>query len=257
MDRLADELITTFDPVDLSETNRKAALLDRSDTKYAMTIEQLNDTLEACRGMYRILEIQGRRSFRYETTYFDTPELRFYHEHHAGKEDRKKVRIRKYLDSGMTYLEVKHRLNKGNTVKSRMVLEQDVTENISTLNHPVFIGAGNMPVDQLRPVIRISYERFTLVDLFNAERVTIDRHIVFERGNESRKLEGLVIAEVKQRRKHPSVFRRQMRSMNIREGSVSKYCMGTLLLNDQVKRNRFKTRLNRILKITESLKQTI
>ena len=125
------------------------------------------------------------------------------------------------------------------------------------LNDPAFIGAGSLPVDQLRPVIRISYERFTLVDLLNAERVTIDRHIVFQRGNETRTLDGLVIAEVKQRRKHPSFFRRKMRSMNIREGSVSKYCMGTLLLNDQVKRNRFKIKLNRILKITDSLQQTI
>ena len=257
MDRLADELIATFDPVDLSETNRKAALLDRSDTKYAMTIDQLNEALEASRTSYRILEIQGSRSFRYETTYFDTPELRFYHEHHAGKQDRKKVRIRRYLDSGMAWLEVKHRLNKGNTVKTRIILDQHATENIRRLNDPAFIGAGSLPVDQLRPVIRISYERFTLVDLLNAERVTIDRNIVFQRGNETRTLDGLVIAEVKQRRKHPSFFRRKMRSMNIREGSVSKYCMGTLLLNDQVKRNRFKIKLNRILKITDSLQQTI
>jgi hypothetical protein len=70
-------------------------------------------------------------------------------------------------------------------------------------------------------------------------------------------MEGIVIAEVKQFKKHPSFFRRQMRAMNIREGSVSKYCMGTLLLNDRVKGNRFKTRLNRILKITDTLKQTI
>lgn len=257
INRMTDEIMSTFDPVDLSETNRKAALLDRSDTKFAMTIHQLNEALDASLTSYRILEIQDRRSFRYNTTYFDTPDLRFYHEHHAGKEDRKKVRIRRYLDSGMAWLEVKHRLNKGNTVKSRMILDQHATENISALNHPAFIGAESLPVDQLRPVIRISYERFTLVDLFNAERVTIDRHIVFERGHETRTLDSLVIAEVKQRRKHPSFFRRQMRSMNIREGSVSKYCMGTLLLNDQVKRNRFKTKLNRILKINDSLKLII
>jgi hypothetical protein len=257
MDRLADELIATFDPVDLSETNRKAALLDRSDTKYAMTIDQLNEALEASRTSYRILEIQGSRSFRYETTYFDTPELRFYHEHHAGKQDRKKVRIRRYLDSGMAWLEVKHRLNKGNTVKTRVILDQHATENIGRLKDPEFIGTGSMPVDQLKPVIKVSYDRITLVDLLNAERITIDRHIVFERGNESRTLDDLVIAEVKQRRKHPSFFQRHMRNINIREGSVSKYCLGTLLLNDQVKRNRFKTRLNRILKINDSLQQTI
>jgi hypothetical protein len=257
MDRLADELIATFDPVDLSETNRKAALLDRSDTKYAMTIDQLNEALEASRTSYRILEIQGSRSFRYETTYFDTPELRFYHEHHAGKQDRKKVRIRRYLDSGMAWLEVKHRLNKGNTVKTRVILDQHATENIGRLKDPEFIGTGSLPVDQLRPVIRISYERFTLVDLLNAERVTIDRHIVFQRGHETRTLDGLVIAEIKQHRKHPSFFRRQMRSKKIWEESISKYCLGTLLLNDQVKRNRFKAKLNRILKINDSLQQTI
>jgi hypothetical protein len=157
----------------------------------------------------------------------------------------------------MAWLEVKHRLNKGNTVKTRVILDQHATENIGRLKDPEFIGTGSLPVDQLRPVIRISYERFTLVDLLNAERVTIDRHIVFQRGHETRTLDGLVIAEIKQRRKHPSFFRRQMRSKKIREESISKYCLGTLLLNDQVKRNRFKTKLNRILKINDSLQQTI
>ncbi len=252
-----DDIIQTFDPVDLSETIKKAALLDRSDTKYVIPASRLNEVLEACKPMYRILEIRNKRSFQYDTVYFDTPGLRFYHDHHAGKQDRQKVRIRKYLDSGMAYLEVKHRLNKGNTIKSRMVLDAQSPEDISALKQPVFADAGNLPVDQLRPVIRISYDRITLVDLTNEERVTIDRHIIFEQGNETRSIDGIVIAEVKQVKKHPSFFRRQMRAMNIREGSVSKYCLGTLLMNDRVKRNRFKTRLNRILKITDALKQTI
>lgn len=249
------KILQTYDPVGLSETTLKAALMDRSDVKYVLSDCQLQEALEGCRSRYRILDINGRRSFHYHTEYFDTPELRFYHEHHAGKQDRRKVRIRKYLDTGIAYLEVKHRLNKGNTVKSRMILTTLNDNNINALNHPPFIEAGNLPVDQLHPVISISYERITLVDLLHAERVTIDRHIVFQRGNETRSMEGIVIAEVKQFKKHPSFFRRQMRTMNIREGSVSKYCMGTLLLNDRVKGNRFKSSMTRILKLSDHLKQ--
>ena len=248
-------ILRAFDPVGLSETTLKAALMDRSDVKYVLSDCQLQEALEACRSRYRILDINGARSFRYHTVYFDTPELRFYHEHHAGKQDRRKVRIRTYLDSGIAFLEVKHRLNKGNTVKSRMILTALHDNNMSALNHPPFIEAGNLPVDQLRPVISISYERITLVDLLYTERVTIDRHIVFQRGNETRSMEGIVIAEVKQFKKHPSFFRRQMRTLNIREGSVSKYCMGTLLLNDRVKGNRFKSNMTRILKLSDHFKQ--
>lgn len=251
-----NDIILGFVPVGLSETTQKAALLDRSDSKYVMSANQLEEALDTCRSRYRILEINGSRSFQYDTVYFDTPDLRFYHEHHAGKQDRRKVRIRKYLNSGTSYLEVKHRHNKGNTVKSRKILDVHTSEDISVLADPAFSAAGTLPVEQLHAVISISYERITLVDLLHAERVTIDRHIVFQRENEIRSMGSIIIAEIKQHRKKPSFFRQQMRKMNIREGSVSKYCMGTLLLNAHVKRNRFKRALNRILKISEANNQT-
>jgi hypothetical protein len=245
-------IIDRYASVSLADTSRKAALLDRTDNKYVMSIEQLVEVLNGCQSMYQVLEIDQQRSFRYETMYFDTPDLLFYHEHHAGKLNRKKVRIRQYLDSNRYFLEVKHRHNKGNTVKSRVSLATPGPENIAALADPAFQDAGKLPIRLLSPVIRIEYERITLVNLENAERVTIDQNISFRNGTVVRRLNGLVIAEVKQQGKHPSHFRQMMRKAGIREGSVSKYCLGTILLNDGVKSNRFKARMEKILSITET-----
>ena len=243
-------IIDSFSSVCLSDTIQMAGLMDRTDSKYVITESRLSDVLPDCHSMYQVLEIDGQRSFRYETMYFDTPDLLFYHEHHAGKLNRRKVRIRQYLDSGRHFLEVKHRLNKGNTVKSRLGLATPAPENISALADPAFCDAGELPIKLLTPVLRIAYERITLVNLANAERVTIDQDISFSNDSDVRRLDGLIIAEVKQQGKHPSHFKQLMRKAGIREGSVSKYCLGTMLLNGRIKRNRFKARLEKILSLT-------
>jgi hypothetical protein len=65
------------------------------------------------------LEIDGARSFGYESVYFDTADLAGYRGAAHGRRRRFKVRTRTYLDSETTVLEVKTQGGRGETVKQR------------------------------------------------------------------------------------------------------------------------------------------
>jgi hypothetical protein len=72
----------------------------------------------------RVLEIERRRAFGYRSAYLDTPDLHSYLG--AGRSHRRrwKVRTRTYLDAGLdagsTWLEVKTRAGRGQTLKQRI-----------------------------------------------------------------------------------------------------------------------------------------
>ncbi|MCB0771239.1 MAG: hypothetical protein KDC00_12645, partial [Flavobacteriales bacterium] len=73
------------------------------------------------------------------------------------------------------------------------------------------------------------------------ERLTMDVELRFSDPESERALTGIVIAELKQERAdRTSHFARIMRSMNLRPAGMSKYCVGMLLLEKNVKPNAFK-----------------
>ncbi|HIB04403.1 MAG TPA: hypothetical protein EYO18_01540 [Candidatus Marinimicrobia bacterium] len=96
--------------------------------------------------------------------------------------------------------------------------------------------------------------RITLTDNNFNERLTIDTDLSVLNGTTSKIFDQLVISEIKQKKYNPkSAFIQILRDLNIQEMRFSKYCMGVLHLNDNVKYNRFKPRL---LKINKILTQT-
>jgi hypothetical protein len=246
------EIAEAFRPIGLEDTTRSAALMRRMDVKYAVTEEQLKPVLLECIGCYRVLEIEGRRVARYETQYYDTPEMRFYHEHHSDRPRRRKVRVRRYADSGDAFLEVKQRQADGRTVKKRIPLTGPEGLDITgKLSEPAFRGLGPLDAGRLHPSVSVSFRRITLVDPERGERVTIDFDVTFRHGVLERRMSGLAVAEVKQSRTGASRFREVMRRYGIRPGSLSKYCLGAACLRGDVKKNLFKARIRRILQLTE------
>ena len=101
------------------------ALLDRTDTKFVVSHDQLREVMAQSIDQYCVLQVNGVRPGRYVTTYFDTPDFAMYHAHHNGERYRYKLRCRSYLDSEMVYVEVKMKNNKDRMVKFR----QPVTEH--------------------------------------------------------------------------------------------------------------------------------
>ncbi len=108
-----------YAPISLKEMDA-VALLNRTDTKFVLSTDQLLQALAALQHDYRILSVAGQRLNHYRTLYFDTPNFDLYNLHVNERSDRYKVRSREYTDSRRSFLEVKHKTNKGRTIKERI-----------------------------------------------------------------------------------------------------------------------------------------
>lgn len=221
---------------------KNAALMNRVDTKYLIARHKLNDLLESLLPFYTALEINGKRIFTYENTYFDTPNMDFYHQHHQGKLNRFKVRHRDYVDSEKGFLEVKFKNNKGRTIKSRM---GSAIACIDGDNEEQFLAKQlNDQYPNLQATQWGSYQRIALANESAGERLTLDFNLTFSSIDSVNQVElpNFFIAELKQSKlDFQSPFALEMTRLGIRPQKFSKYCIGTSLLNPALKSNRFKT----------------
>lgn len=240
-------MIQAFAPITLNDMS-KVALMDRCDTKYLFHSDLLPALLEAIQPHYRLLEVDGVRGTAYRSLYFDTVDLRLYHDHHNGRSFRKKVRFREYGGSGLCFLEVKRKNGRGETRKSRVKVEA-IPLAMST-EHRYFLGASIADPNGLRPVLWNTYERLTFVANGRPERLTIDTALRFTADGLGSGLDQLCIAELKQERSdRTSPFAQIMHRMHIRPGGLSKYCTGMALLHPELKHNAFNPALRSLERI--------
>ncbi len=245
-----DTILKEYRPITLAEME-SVKLLNRVDYKYVLPFYMLQNTLAALSTEYRILVVNGTPFNHYRSLYFDTPDFALFNMHVNGQAERYKVRSREYLDSHLNYLEVKHKTRKDRTIKKRLLTQQPLLY--------VTTEAGEwleevMPCEneKLEPKIWNTFTRITLVNVERCERVTIDMDIVFYNADHISLLQGIAVAEVKQDgHDHFSPFKRQMRDVHIPDTGFSKYCMGTSLLFDKVKKNALKQRTLWIEKISK------
>lgn len=178
-------LTDAFAPISLAALNAKAAMLERLDHKYVVRAPVLQAALAALVPRFDVLEIDGRRSFTYETCYFDDPERRSYFDHHQGRRQRMKVRVRRYADAGLVFLEVKLKDKRGVTVKKRLPVDDAMFERLDDTGM-AFVQRcwqqmyGRPWTAPLAPVLTMRYRRITLVAHEGGERTTIDTGIAFQ-----------------------------------------------------------------------------
>ena len=232
--------------------------MDRVDTKFLLTHEQLADCLEGVVGDYTALSIDGRRQLTYDTLYFDTPDRQMYRDHHNGKLNRMKVRVRHYRDSDQAFLEVKRKTNKGRTVKTRLGLSHSYPEPEQfQLYLRQLLG---LPATRMSPALFVQYQRATLLGRHSCERVTVDTGLGFVASDTGKRyaLPGLAIVELKTDAYGPeSPVAERMKALGIRPLSFSKYCIGTALLApERVKTNRFKPVLGMLSGAVRSIKES-
>lgn len=113
---------------------------------------------------------------------------------------------------------------------------------------------------ELNPVLWVNFSRFTLAHRERAERVTFDLGLEFCNGDgaEQYRLGEVVIAEIKQESDKRSVLiREELRNLRVRPMRISKYCIGSLMVDPSLKRNRFKVKLRAIEKITDLQKTLV
>lgn len=253
-------IIQKFQPISLEEMGG-IRLMNRTDTKFVTTIAKLQALLEMAGDEYRIQEIDGMRNMNYSTIYFDSPDYAFYNAHHDGHAGRQKVRIRSYIDSQVSFLEVKTKDNHGKTHKSRiqamaMPKCDDERQVMSLSDNPNAIAflRQNLRLNpqELEQKIENRFHRITLVNRAKTERLTIDTDLEFHNLSTGMdcSLSHLAIIELKRDGLQPSPVLGMLRELRIHPSGFSKYCIGEALTNPSLRINRMKPRLQRLMKIS-------
>ncbi|MDZ4665151.1 MAG: polyphosphate polymerase domain-containing protein [Bacteroidota bacterium] len=241
-------ILNTLDTITLGEMD-KVKLMNRMDSKYMFTMQMLPQLLDNCRAHYVVTDIGGNKCSNYETLYYDTNDYKLYTQHHAGKLNRYKIRKRTYVESAVSFLEIKFNDNKGRTTKNRIKL----TGNNMDASAIAFIEKETpLKAKDLKPSVQINYTRITLVSKALTERITIDLKLTIGKDTFTRTFNNVVIAEVKQNKTNHSEFTHLMREYRIKEGAISKYCFGISNLVEEVKKNNFKEKNLRILKLNHT-----
>lgn len=247
MNPAAVQLVDAMDAVSLAEID-SVALMNRVDVKYAFHDSLFPLLAERAAPAYRTLSVEGIRTSGYRTLYFDSPDFGCYIQHHNGKRNRYKVRMRQYQSSGACFLEVKVKNNRGRTVKSRMPIAA-VVETLSA-ESKAFISSVLGACPELTPQLWTEFSRATWVHRNSPERITLDFDIRFRYESRETGVPGLAVAEVKQERDNwHTPLRSALREQRIRPLRVSKYCLGTMLLKPHLKHNRFNPTLRALRKI--------
>jgi len=241
-----------FDPISLATLNSKAEMLERLDNKYVVGAAELRPAAAELAKHFDILEIDGRRAFTYETCYFDNADRQSYFDHHQGRRRRAKVRIRKYIEAGLCFVEVKLKDKRGATVKKRLPYDP---AKFGALDRTALAFVRRAYFDQYRQelpyelsrVVDMRYVRMTLVAKEGGERMTIDNEMrFFALGSshaidddhfilETKSANGNGIADgiLRSLHQHPTKH-------------CSKYCTGVAILNHGTKHNRFLPALRKL-----------
>jgi len=103
------EPLKTFDKLTLTELNSTSSFLKRIDTKFLLTKGQFKEILVDLKKDFRVLEISGKRVFKYDNVYMDTKDYKFYNDHQNRVNPRTKIRTRLYADSNLAFFEYKHK----------------------------------------------------------------------------------------------------------------------------------------------------
>jgi len=244
-------IVQDFEGIDLAGVvETKARLLFRVESKYLMTAGECRQLIGMMSDSYMVMEVHNTRMGGYRTCYYDDSTFTTYLQHHNGKANRYKLRLRHYESSGETYLEVKKKTNKGSTEKWRIetswppagltVEEEEFLEMVFPYDHHRF-----------NPVLTTTYERLTLVSKEFPERVTFDTGISFGNGQQNISYPGIVICEIKREKGlRTTPAQSAIRSMGLQERAFSKYCTGVSLLYDRLKHNRFKPNLRLLSRLS-------
>ncbi|MFZ6051952.1 polyphosphate polymerase domain-containing protein [Halocola ammonii] len=238
------DILDRLDPIGLDEME-EVRFMNRTDTKYVLPTREVTSLLKEIGEEYQVLDIAGNRMGRYETLYFDTPSYDFYIQHHNGKKNRVKVRYRKYIDSDVTFLEVKKKNNKNRTIKLRKRVA-DISQTIEGEDLDFVEVAAEQSLI-LMPSVRNVFRRTTLVSKNQNERATIDFNVELMLNGKSITLPGLSIIEAKQDLfNKDSKIVRTLKDRHCRSMRVSKYCLGIALLSENLKTNNYKKKLRKI-----------
>lgn len=255
--------------ISLAELNQQAALMSRVDRKYLLpsgALPQFIAELEANpQQVLRVLSIGGSTRSTYASTYFDTDDLLSYRTAATNNRRKFKVRRRTYVDSDLSFLEVKVPNGRGANEKERLPLLDESEFNTAeeallakdarrrlrgSAREYVMNQLGEAGVElvnlRLKEALHTSYERTTLLHQdsgMNAatSRITIDTRVSWQLAQAeqiTKTLNDYVVVETKGAMRTSKADHLLWR-MGFRPARVSKYATGLALLRWDLRGNRW------------------
>ncbi|MER6353142.1 VTC domain-containing protein [Streptomyces sp. NPDC001634] len=219
----------------LAEVDAAAALQHRIDRKYLLPVDRARLLVDRLADSHHVLDLAGRRTTSYLSTYFDTEQLGAWRAHVQRRRRRWKVRTRLYAEDGLCRVEVKTKDGRGATVKHAL---KSPTHAYGQLDHSAaefideVLRRADIPVTaaMLTPAAEIRYVRAALADLDRGSRVTFDGLLTCHHGGRTAALDpGHVLVETKGGAR-PALADRLLLRLGARPVSLSKYVVGQALL---------------------------
>lgn len=246
INKTLEQLLEPLEPITLEQMS-EIRLMNRTDTKFVTNKAKLAELLKLAQGHYYAQFNAGSKIATYRTTYWDTDLHDFYMDHHNGRSPRQKVRVRTYMDSGVTFLEIKTKNNHGRTKKKRVEVpaQGQIAEQEAFLQEKVHRGVAD-----IHETVQNNFHRITLVNYGKTERLTIDFDVSFHNYETGQDIAtgDLVIIELKRDGNVYSPVLELLRQLRIKPSGFSKYCIGSVMTNPGLKHNLFKPKLKRISK---------
>ncbi len=234
--------VERLQPTSLEVLTDDGALMTRTDRKYVVATHALPSLLTAFEALdpdLKVLEIDGVRRQRYDSTYLDTPDLEAYWRAARSRRHRFKIRTRHYLDTDAAFTEVKTRGPRGVTVKARTHRETSGSGSPTlTAADDGFVqtelrraGLAHVDVAALVPTLRTTYVRSTLWLPRSEARVTIDLDLAWSLpwSGDVARVPGLAIVETKTAGARTGVDR-TLWAQGHRPTRISKYATGLALM---------------------------
>ena len=181
-------------------------------------------------------------TYRITSLYFDTERFDVFHR--RGSFGRSKLRVRRYGQTELLFLERKLR-TRGLLAKRRSIVtlgELDrLTEETPDRNWPGYWFHRRLLARGLKPVCQISYQRLARVAMtpYGPIRLTVDCDLhgasvdglKFSRDNGSLLLDGSCILELKFRRELPVLFKNLLQEFALNPEPFSKYRQAVKILD--------------------------
>jgi hypothetical protein len=250
----AERAVTTaaamIAPISLKELNALAELQTRVDRKYFVPAGIFRKLIAELTDELQVLEIDGRRTFGYESVYFDTPDLTTYRAHLQRRRQRFKARTRTYTDSGLCMFEVKLTGSRGETVKERVPhpvghgtqLTVDAVAHLRTTLGQAF--RQDLP-PEMGPTLATTYRRTTFVSRNGECRLTCDVELLCRNARHEVRDTGTHVLVESKSSGPGSAPDRILRELGVRPAAVSKYCVAVAALHPELPSNPWQQTLRR------------
>jgi hypothetical protein len=239
-------LISSLSKVARADLPLDLNLQTRTDRKYLISSSELEDVIRPASLDLKVVTDGSNLISAYESVYFDTPDFQLHKLAAVGRRRRFKVRTRSYLDSRLSFFELKIRSSRSQTKKVRIEIpfENRTTtpqDQTGWIHEELQVLKLSTP-EHFVSALKVDFERITLISITEASRITIDSSIQFN-GVPALNNQDWLIVETKSTGR-PSQIDRLLWNSGFRPLRISKYGVGISLLNIDAPRNKWNRAIN-------------